>query len=148
MAEHLETGRKGEDLALAHLRANKFTVLHRNWRPAPSYGPHARKLELDLVARKGDLLLFVEVKTRSLRDASPFSPADAFTPAKKSKLLKAAMLFLDQENLWDSQCRFDLITVTRHDDGTFSLERHENVLEFSRDQGAAGRGGNTHWQPW
>ena len=57
MATHLSTGKQGEQLACQWLEAKGFSILHRNWR-------HGRD-EIDIVARDGEFLVVVEVKTRS-----------------------------------------------------------------------------------
>ncbi|MET9796887.1 YraN family protein [Nocardiopsis alba] len=71
-------GRRGEELAARYLERNGMRVLARNWR-----APHGAG-ELDLVARDGSVLVFVEVKTRgSLRFGHP---TEAVTPRKRSRL--------------------------------------------------------------
>ena len=57
MADHNRTGEQGEQLACQWLEAKGFSILHRNWR-------HGRD-EIDIVARDGDFLVVVEVKTRN-----------------------------------------------------------------------------------
>lgn len=60
------TGRKGEDQAAAYLQANGYTILERNW--------FMRIGEIDIIARKGEVVYFFEVKTRSgLKYGHPFA---------------------------------------------------------------------------
>jgi len=66
---HLETGRRGEDLAHFHLRQLGYTIVARNWRTP------RRRGEIDLVAWDGEVLCFVEVKTRTTRDVKPAEAA-------------------------------------------------------------------------
>ncbi|MFT5753146.1 MAG: putative endonuclease, partial [Flavobacterium sp.] len=55
MAEHNELGQLGEDLAVDFLRTNGYEIIDRNWR--------FQKAEVDIIARKKDVLAVVEVKT-------------------------------------------------------------------------------------
>lgn len=73
-------GRAGEEAAATLLRAHGMRVLARNWRSGP--------LELDLVCREGDTLVFVEVKTRG--PGSLGSARDAVGPRKRQSLIRAA----------------------------------------------------------
>ncbi|MDE6093431.1 MAG: YraN family protein, partial [Muribaculaceae bacterium] len=57
MAQHNETGSRGEDMAVSYLVAHGYDIVDRNWR--------MNHLELDIVASKGSRLFFVEVKTRT-----------------------------------------------------------------------------------
>ena len=56
MAEHIETGKKGEHIAAGFLQQNGYNILEKNWTN--------KKFELDIVAKKGNTLFIVEVKTR------------------------------------------------------------------------------------
>lgn len=106
MAEHLEVGATGEQLACRWLEANGFTLLHRNWR-------HGRD-ELDVVARQGAQLVVVEVKTRS--SSRHGEPEMAVTPAKQRKLFRAAQGYLETFAL-DLDLRFDILSVILTPDG-------------------------------
>ncbi|MDR1124531.1 MAG: YraN family protein [Deltaproteobacteria bacterium] len=122
---HLAIGKKGEDLAVDFLKTRRMTILERNWRPAAKGALSAglRGLELDIVAREGDTLVFVEVKTRTTRenaraggtagagDGGPFRPLDAYSPAKRAKLRKAVALYLGEKRAWGQPCRLDLVCV-------------------------------------
>ncbi|MBO7499129.1 MAG: YraN family protein, partial [Bacteroidaceae bacterium] len=63
MAEHNETGRRGEDLATAFLLSKGYGILERNWKSG--------RKEIDIIAQDGRDLVFVEVKTRSSEDVLP-----------------------------------------------------------------------------
>ena len=67
MAAHNTLGKDGEDAAVAYLERNGYVILHRNWRK--------NHLELDIVAVKDELLIVVEVKTRS--NTEYIEPQDA-----------------------------------------------------------------------
>lgn len=139
-AAHLATGVAGEARAAEFLRSHGLRILERNWRSGP--------LELDIVARDGPTLVFVEVKSRTGAPGGAFSPLDAFGPAKRRRVLRAATLYLEEKKAWRKPCRFDLVCVIFRPDDTISLEHHENVLRFeSQSRGALG-GGHAPWQPW
>lgn len=135
-ARHLITGRSGEDAARRYLRGLGFRVLDRNWR-AP--GPDG--VELDLVCRDGDCVVFVEVKTRA--EGGRGTASEALSPAKRARLVRAAQRWQGAHDQWDAPCRFDLVAVTRTRDG-FELEHIEHAFSLSEALG----GGDTPWQPW
>jgi len=97
-------GRFGEELAVQHLQAQGMTVLCRNWRCSSG--------EIDVVARDGSALVFVEVKTRS---STLFGdPAEAVSPAKATRLRSLALRWLaaHQDRYYPS-LRFDVVAVVR-----------------------------------
>jgi putative endonuclease len=106
MAAHLDVGQQGEDLALAHLRAQGMSLVHRRWR-------YRNFDELDLVMQHGTgpaaELVIVEVKT--LTRAGDYRPEDAFTPTKKKTLRRAAEAYCALENV-TQVVRIDLVAVT------------------------------------
>ncbi|MCX7869374.1 MAG: YraN family protein, partial [Terrimicrobiaceae bacterium] len=101
-APHLARGRRGERLAASHLRQRGFKILRRNFR-APGGG------EIDLVCRDGELLVFVEVKTRS--DEQFGRPAAAVNARKRRLLLRAAFSWLRMLDMPDLGFRFDIVEV-------------------------------------
>jgi putative endonuclease len=102
MAAHLDVGQQGEDLALAHLRAQGMSLVHRRWR-------YRNFDELDLVMQNGTELVIVEVKT--LTRAGDYRPEDALTPTKKKTLRRAAEAYCALENVTQI-VRIDLVAVT------------------------------------
>ena len=106
MAEHLETGALGEQLACQWLEGHGYRVLHRNWR-------HGRD-ELDIVASKDRFLVVVEVKTQ--RDEQWKDPEQAVDRAKQRKLLRAAEA-LAHSHPEDLELRFDIIAITLRPEG-------------------------------
>jgi putative endonuclease len=105
-------GRFGEQVAADHVRAAGMTVLDRNWR--------CRDGELDLVARDGDELVFVEVKTRS---SSAFgTPAEAVDHRKAARLRRLALRWMEEARgreprSWWRAVRFDVVCVVRERGG-------------------------------
>jgi putative endonuclease len=102
---HLRTGRRGEEDAYFYLRRRGYTIIARNYRSPQHRG------ELDLVGWNGDVLCFIEVKTRTSRD---FKPAEAAVDRDKQKDLKmVARDFLRQMPLSPDgvEWRFDVLAV-------------------------------------
>lgn len=124
-------GNFGEESAASYLVNQGFQILNRNWRYA--------HLEIDLVCRQGDTIVFVEVKTR--RRNVRGGPAAAITPQKMRNISMAAQAWLDQKHAWLSPCRFDVICVTGSPD-SFSLQHYPDAFSYvsSLDSRYA------HWQ--
>lgn len=118
MAEHNDLGKKGEELAISFLEKKGFVLLEKNWR--------LRKAEVDIIARKEDLLIAVEVKTRSTVDFG--NPQDFVNP-KKIKLLVAAIDNYVCERELDVQVRFDIIAVV-HKNSQFEIEHLEDAFLY------------------
>lgn len=100
MSEHNDVGREGEALAANFLQQKGYEIVDRNWR----YGPK----EIDIVARDGDTMVFVEVKTRSTLAFE--LPQEAVTKKKMKNLVEAADAYLIQHNI-DLESRFDIVAV-------------------------------------
>ncbi|UOK43278.1 MULTISPECIES: YraN family protein [Flavobacterium] len=101
MANHNDIGKLGEDLAAEFLKKEGYEILERNW--------FFQKAEVDIIAKKNDILAVVEVKTRTNLDYG--DPHD-FVNLKKIKLLvKAVDEYVISKNL-DFTVRFDIISVT------------------------------------
>lgn len=103
------TGSRGEQLAAEYLTGQGCEILARNW--------HAQYGEIDLIARKGESLLFVEVKTRSAGMIA--TPAEAVTLSKRKKLTDTAKAYLVQNPL-PLQPRFDILEIYLDGNGAFS----------------------------
>lgn len=93
-------GAWGENVAATYLESQGYSLIARNWR--------CRGGEIDLIAQAGDVLLFVEVKTRRGRDMG--TPEEGLTPAKSRKLIMLAETYLAEHEL-DVDWRIDLIAV-------------------------------------
>jgi putative endonuclease len=110
MAEHNETGQVGEEIAARYLVSKGFTILETNWR--------FRKLEADIIARSGDLLVVAEVKTRATRF---FGEPETFVTRKKQQnLIQAAHEYIQRKEL-QLEVRFDIVSVVLNDE---SAVRH------------------------
>lgn len=93
-------GAAGEVLAARFLREKGYTILAANYR--------TRLGEIDIIARDGPYIAFVEVKARS--EKAIYAPREAVTPAKQRRLLRTAALYLRQHPT-DLQPRFDVIEI-------------------------------------
>ena len=102
-------GRWGEGVAATHLEAAGYTILARNWRCAEG--------EIDLVARDGATIVFVEVKTRRGRRFG--APEEALTPRKAQQLLALGARYVYEQGLEDVNWRIDLVAVELDEQGTF-----------------------------
>jgi putative endonuclease len=111
-----ELGKKGEDLAVEHLKKAGYSIRHRNWKSG--------KTELDIVAENKDFIVFVEVKTRSedfLQD-----PASAVNREKQRIIIFAAEKYLQRYDI-DKEGRFDIITVISGSSGPV-IDHIENAF--------------------
>jgi len=94
-------GKMGEDLACAELARRGYAILERRYRTR--YG------EIDIVARSGASLVFVEVKAR---DGNEFGGAEAaVTVNKQQRIVRMAIDFLARRRMQDQPCRFDVVTI-------------------------------------
>ncbi|MFC3999555.1 YraN family protein [Nocardiopsis sediminis] len=110
-------GRRGEDIAAAHLERSGIRVLARNWR--------CREGELDIVARDAGTLVAVEVKTRtSLRFGSPL---DAVTPVKLRRLRHLARAWSAEHGHPGARVRIDVVSVLAGTGGRMFLRHHRGV---------------------
>ena len=116
-----QTGDVGEDYCAKYLIKNGCKIICRNYRKPCG--------EIDIIAEKGGVLCFVEVKTR--RNGSLTRPYEAVDFRKQQRLIRAAQLYL-AETAWDGFCRFDVCEVIT-DKNTLALLRiHyiENAFEL------------------
>jgi putative endonuclease len=100
MAKHNELGKRGELIALDFLKEKGFEILETNFR--------LDKDEIDIIAKEGKFLVFVEVKTRS---TNYFGEPEIAVGAKKVEfLLRAAENYLVSKNI-NAEIRFDIISI-------------------------------------
>ena len=94
-------GISGENLACDALSRQGYAILARRYR--------TRVGEIDIVARDGPTLVFVEVKTRTSEDFGV--PAEAVTRRKQRRIATMARWYLSEHRLHGRLCRFDVVTV-------------------------------------
>ena len=95
-------GIEGENLAVEYLQFAGYEVITKNYRAG-------REAEIDIIAKSNDVLIFVEVKTRSNDKCG--TPAESVDIRKQKKIITAAMKYLQENNLFDNACRFDVIEI-------------------------------------
>jgi len=100
MNNKLQLGQTGEDIVAKKLKAQGFYILHRNYRKR--YG------EVDLVAGKKDLLLFIEVK---MRKNPRFELEYLITYAKQKKITMVAKEYIARYQHEEKTCRFDVALI-------------------------------------
>lgn len=101
MADRQSLGKEGETIAARFLAEQSYELVKKNYR----YG-HG---EIDLIVKKDNILIFVEVKFRS---CSAFGyPEDSVRAAKRKKVQATADAFIEEIN-WMSDIRFDIVAIT------------------------------------
>ncbi|MDJ0803052.1 MAG: YraN family protein [Desulfobacterales bacterium] len=96
-------GQKAEDLAARHLKRRGYKILTRNYR--------TRAGEIDIIAREGKSLVFIEVKGR--QSTRYGSAKAAVTPRKQRQVAKVALWYLKETDQMDAKARFDVVAVTQ-----------------------------------
>jgi len=130
-AEHLRTGRRGEEAAYFYLRRQGYTIIARNYRSPNHRG------ELDLVGWQKDVLCFVEVKTRTSRDVKA---AEAAVDRDKQKELSLVARDFLRHLPQSCQWRFDVVAVYYdHGRSRPSFELFQNAFPVSYNRGLADR---------
>lgn len=96
-----ETGTQYEERATEYLIAQNYQILERNYR--------IRSGEIDIIARDGTVLVFIEVKYRKNDESG--NPLEAVDIRKQRKIIKVARYYLYQKKYGDVPCRFDVIGI-------------------------------------
>jgi putative endonuclease len=94
-------GKHGEDLAVRELERRGYEILARRFR--------TRCGEIDIIARDGDVLVFVEVKARAGAECG--TAAEAVTPHKQRQVVRMATAYLAAHETGDRPCRFDVVAI-------------------------------------
>ena len=107
MKEHIDLGKAGEAIALEYLSGKGYRILAHNWR----FG----REEIDIIARDGNFLVIIEVKTRS---SNLFAePEAAVTKSKQRILVRAANAFVNYRKQ-QGEVRFDILSILLRPQGT------------------------------
>lgn len=111
-------GRRGEELAAERLTSLGYEIIARNWR--------CESGELDLVARDGECLAVVEVRTRRGRWLG--TPEESITPAKQARLIDLAEAFVQVYD-WAGDWRIDVVAVEMDRRGRLlRVDHYENAI--------------------
>jgi putative endonuclease len=108
MAEHIEKGKKSEKIAAEYLKDHGYEILFTNFR--------YKKKEIDIISKKDNLLVIVEVKTKSFW--SDERPGDIVKSGKQRYLIEATEAYMMKKDI-DLEVRFDVI---------FVVYKHEEIL--------------------
>ncbi|MEO8260691.1 MAG: YraN family protein [Acidobacteriota bacterium] len=108
-------GKTGEDLACRELERRGYAIVARRYR--------RRCGELDIIARDGETLVFVEVKTRRGQAFGPAAEAVGFV--KRRRLAQIAMDYMVRHHLTKRPCRFDVVAI--------QFDRQRAVIEVFRN---------------
>lgn len=114
-------GRRGEDLAAVFLEKSGFAIIERNFR--------CKGGEVDIVAREGKTLVFVEVKSR--KTLTYGLPQLAVTPFKQRQISKAALTWLARNHKHDSPARFDVIAILLNNNYHHQIEHIKNAFDLA-----------------
>jgi putative endonuclease len=113
-------GKRAEELAVRHLRRRGYKIVARNYRTKAG--------EIDIIAREGRTLVFIEVKGRqSMRYGSAKA---AVTPRKQQQVSKVALWYLKETNQMATKARFDVVAITRKD-GDDRIEIVRNAFQLA-----------------
>ncbi|MBI5631209.1 MAG: YraN family protein [Elusimicrobia bacterium] len=112
-------GAEAEAAAARYLTGLGYEILDRNFR--------GRFGEIDIIAQDGEAIVFVEVRARS--DCRFGAPEETVGPAKRRKIIKTALLYLQSRGIADDTlARFDVIAIEsgriNHIPGAFEVEGH------------------------
>jgi len=117
MAKHNLLGEEGERLAASYLQQKGYSILETNWRYS--------RAEVDIIAMDGDVLVCVEVKSRSTEMWG--SPETAVT-AKKEKLLGDALSMYMEEIDHQWEVRFDVVAVVIINDRHHEIKHYKDAF--------------------
>lgn len=118
-SRHLALGATGEARAAAHLRRRGYRIVARNVR--------AGGVEIDLIARRGRTIVFVEVKTRRSRRAG--LPEEAVDARKRARLVRGAAAWLHENPRAGARARFDVIVCEAGPDEAWQLRHLEAAFD-------------------
>ncbi len=119
--ENINLGKCGEEIAVTYLISCKYSVLERNYR--------CKCGELDIIAKEGKTLVFVEVKTR--RNDSYGPPQLSVTHFKQRQISKAALLYISSKKLENVLARFDVIAICLRGQEKPCIEHIKNAFDLN-----------------
>ncbi|MCX8131953.1 MAG: YraN family protein [Clostridia bacterium] len=112
-------GKKGEDIAVKHLKENNYVIVQRNFR-------EGRIGEIDIIAREREFICFVEVKARTSIEFG--MPSEAVNYRKQSKIKKLAYIYVSKHKLYDSNLRFDIVEIVFSKDKEYTINLIKNAF--------------------
>jgi len=115
-----QTGKYGEEHAASLLRQNGYTIIEKNYRQPCG--------EIDIIAKDGETLVFIEVKTR--RTTGFGSPFEAITERKKRQIARTAQDYLCRKKQTNKPARFDVIGIVLRKGRTPQIEIIQNAFDL------------------
>ena len=118
-------GSRGEKAATTYLKKLGYKILDNNFCNASG----RRIGEIDIIAKDGEEIVFVEVKTRTVSTYGAVLPEENITRSKLYKINKAATFYISKNKLYDSVYRFDAITLlVNQNENTAKLRHLKNIF--------------------
>ncbi|MBU5615253.1 YraN family protein [Geomonas azotofigens] len=114
-------GGTGESIAATYLKGQGFKIVECNFRCTCG--------EIDIVARDGRTIVFVEVKCRKNDNYGP--PQLAVTPFKQRQISKAALVWLSRKKLYDAEARFDVVAIVLHEHDLPDIDHIRNAFDLA-----------------
>lgn len=116
----IRTGKKGEDVAVAYLISKGYRIIERNY--TCPFG------ELDIVAKDGDMVVFVEVKSRKSEYFG--DPQAAVGREKQKKISRVSLQYLKEKHFYPCNARFDVVAIKMLPSGN-TVELIQNAFDFT-----------------
>ncbi|MGB3798166.1 MAG: YraN family protein [Lewinella sp.] len=117
MTDRKKTGDAGEALARAYLEGQGYRIDRTNYR--------YRRTEIDLIGWDGNILVFVEVKTRTSQAFG--HPSIFFKPAQQRRISRAASAYMEEID-YEWEIRFDLIAILYRSETDYRLDHYPDVF--------------------
>jgi putative endonuclease len=118
--ERLNLGKLGEELALKKIKGLGYKCITRNYRCPLG--------EVDLIAKDGDTLVFIEIKTR--KGKSIGYAKEAVNERKRRQLSKAALAYMKSNDCCDVKSRFDVVAINLNEDEK-EIEVIQNAFDLA-----------------
>ena len=116
----IQTGKRGEDIAVAYLKNRGYRIIERNYKCL--FG------EIDIVAKDGDTVVFVEVKSRKSEKFG--DPQAAVGLEKQKKISRISLKYLEEKHLYPCDARFDVVAIKMLPAGSI-VELIQNAFELA-----------------
>ena len=107
-------------MAARYLQRKGYQIIETNW--------HCARGELDIVAREGDVFVFVEVKTRRARQTE--TALTSITPAKRERLIASAYTYIADHELENPVWRIDVVAIALPRSGQPVIDHVEDALDW------------------
>lgn len=115
---NLSIGKIGEQISARYLIDKGYKIVERNYRNKIG--------EIDIITLKSDVIVFIEVKTRT--NLNYGYPYEAVDNKKKKTIIKTSLIYLSNKNINNVQCRYDIIEVYLNKENVYKINHLENVF--------------------